>query len=395
MRCTITRTAEIPDQYKLARYSRAPELGPRLLFFSGGSAARDLSAILPGYTHNSIHLMTAFDSGGSSAVIRKAFSMLSVGDLRARLMSLADQTVTGAPHIFRLFAFRFPATQDNNALLVRLKDMIDGEDPLVAAIEEPMRNIICSHLHYFHRKMPQGFDLRGASIGNLILAGGFLNNNRNINPVLFLFSKLVEVRGHVRPVTDGFYHLGAHLGDGTTVVGQHLLTGKEVAPITAPIARLFLSEDGTSEMAVPPPAAAKIPPLLGDAECIVYSHGSYYTSILANLLPGGIGKAIARSGAPKVYIPSMGVDPEQLGMTLSSSVAGILAALRRDCPEAATPDLLNIIIIDSRSGTYGVPLDTTAVREMGITVLDLPLVTEQSSPWPDPKILAQTLLSLT
>ena len=34
------------------------------------------------YTHNSIHLITPFDSGGSSAVIRRTFRVLSVGDIR-------------------------------------------------------------------------------------------------------------------------------------------------------------------------------------------------------------------------------------------------------------------------------------------------------------------------
>jgi hypothetical protein len=53
------------------------------------------AVLLCRFTHNSIHLISPFDSGGSSAVIREAFDMMAVGDIRNRLMSLADETVHG------------------------------------------------------------------------------------------------------------------------------------------------------------------------------------------------------------------------------------------------------------------------------------------------------------
>ncbi|MFW5958104.1 MAG: GAK system CofD-like protein, partial [Desulfosalsimonas sp.] len=71
----INRTARLPDPVRLARYEKLPDLGPRLLFFSGGTALRELSAQLIGYTHNSIHIITPFDSGGSSAELRRVFHM--------------------------------------------------------------------------------------------------------------------------------------------------------------------------------------------------------------------------------------------------------------------------------------------------------------------------------
>ena len=41
--------------------------------FSTDRVRRILSMALPNYTHNSIHLVTPFDSGGSSAKLRQAF----------------------------------------------------------------------------------------------------------------------------------------------------------------------------------------------------------------------------------------------------------------------------------------------------------------------------------
>ena len=71
----ITHTARLPDPVKLARYLKSPELGPCVVFFSGGTALTGISRELKRYSHNSIHLVTPFDSGGSSAKLRKAFAM--------------------------------------------------------------------------------------------------------------------------------------------------------------------------------------------------------------------------------------------------------------------------------------------------------------------------------
>ena len=79
---TVARTLTCPDMVRVDRCLRLPEYGPKILFFSGGSAIRDLSSVLKNYTHNSVHLITPFDSGGSSAELRRAFDIVSVGDLR-------------------------------------------------------------------------------------------------------------------------------------------------------------------------------------------------------------------------------------------------------------------------------------------------------------------------
>src|SRR5690606_4221563 len=72
-RISLTQTREVPDPVRLARYARAPEIGPTVLFFSGGTALRKTSRVLTEFTHNSVHLITPFDSGGSSAKLRDAF----------------------------------------------------------------------------------------------------------------------------------------------------------------------------------------------------------------------------------------------------------------------------------------------------------------------------------
>ncbi len=371
-----------------------PEDGPRILFFGGGTALREVCHRLIRYTHNSIHLLTPFDSGGSSAHLRKAFRMLAVGDLRNRLLALADHTVHGQPQIFDLFAYRLPLDAERDDLHRTLEGMARGNDPLVAAIHEPMRQIIRNHLRFFIQEMPDAFDLRGANIGNLILTGGYLNQNRRIDPVVFLFSKLVEVRGVVRPVATSDLHLCAQLKDGQVLVGQHLLTRRGEGAISSPVQRVFL----TRKIREPEPVTLKIRgkthELIQSAEAICYPMGSFYSSLIASLLPIGIGDAIADMCVPKVYIPNGGVDVEQYGMTLSNSVKTLIRYLRSGCSRrVATGDLLQFVLLDARNGSYEAR-ELDMIQELGVEVVDVPMMTDDSAPYWDAHRLIEVLVSL-
>ena len=392
----ITRTVQLPDQVRLSRYQKAPELGPRMLFFSGGTAFTATSRVLKRYTHNTVHLVTPFDSGGSSATLRQAFSMPSIGDLRSRLIALADENITGHPEVYRLFTYRFPADQPASELLTKLDLMIRGKEPLVAAISNPMRRLIRNQLGYFRKAMPDDFDLRGASTGNLILAGGYLNNHKHLDPIIFLFSKLVNVLGTVRAVVNDDLHLAAELEDGSCVTSQQRLTGKEVAPLKSPVSRLFLS----SHPDKPRPAKAEIRKknrrLIQQAEFICYPPGSFYSSLIANLLPTGVGSAIAGADCPKIYIPNLGQDPEQIGMTLDSSILTLIDYLQADNPNnCPTGKLLNFVLLDSKRGKYPSLISAPIMQEASIQIIDTRLISKQSAPYYDAELLAAALLSLT
>ena len=392
----VTRTVEIPDPLRISRYRKIPELGPRILFFSGGTALNGLCQTLKNYTHNSIHLVTPFDSGGSSAELRKAFDMPAIGDLRSRLMALADETVLGHPEVYELFTYRFPLDADNEELCSRLRAMAQGTSAQVADITNPMRSLICNHLGFFLDAMPDDFNLRGASIGNLILAGGYLNNHQELDPIIFLFSKLVNAQGTVRMVVNDNLHLGAALADGRQVIGQHLLTGKEVDPISSAIEGIFLSERHDTSVPTEIELKEKNRELIDEAELICYPPGSFYSSVLANLLPKGVGKAIAGNDCPKVYIPNLGNDPEQLGMSLEQSIHRLLGILKNDVGERCPTDkLLNFILLNSRHMGAACYATRDMFKEIGVEFLEVELVSNQSAPYYDNDLLVSALLSLT
>ncbi|MEL0615234.1 GAK system CofD-like protein [Cobetia marina] len=420
----VSRTARVPDPLRVRRYHKAPEVGPRVLFFSGGTALTGISRTLTRYTHHSIHLVTPFDSGGSSAKLRDAFSMPAIGDLRSRLMALADDSVLGHPEIYRLFTHRLPAEARPEMLQATLRELAAGRHPLSMAVAEPMRTLICHQLGFLIEAMPAGFDLRGASIGNLIIAGGYLNHHEQLDQIIFLFSKLVHVRGTVRAIINADCHLAVTLEDGRRIIGQHQITGKEVAPLESPIARIQLVEasakaspkasakdnttDSTTERDTHNDGGAIVPvrpalhlnnrQLIDSAELICFPPGSFYSSVIANLLPSGVGRAILANPCPKVYIPNCSPDPEQTGKTLEQLVATLIDTLcadldvsRNDCPNE---HLLNIVLLDSQRGDYPGGVSVPALERMGLTVIDTRLISEQSAPYYDNELLVTALLSL-
>ncbi len=391
---TITRDVQIPDPIKIERYHKVPELGPRILFFSGGTALKRLSKLLIQYTHNSIHLITPFDSGGSSAKIRDSFNMISVGDLRNRLMALADQSVKGNPDIYRLFAYRLP-DEDNKILINVLYEIIQEKHELIAPIPDPMKQIISNHIRKFVNKMPLDFDLSGANIGNLILTGGYLTNNKNIEIVLYIFRKLIEAQGIVKPIVNEFLHLVAELENGTVLVGQHLLTGKEKDSIQHPVKRLYLSETKINPFPASVSISNDIERLISRAEIICYPMGSFYSSVIANLIPSGVGMAVSANRCPKVYIPNTVTDPEQHGMNLYDTVTSLLQYLGNDLKHTERKNLLNFIIIDSKNTEYPFELRISDIQKAGIEIIDTELVTRESHPFIDSGLLINTILSLT
>ncbi len=395
----IRREVEIPNHMALARLEKCPELGPKLLFFSGGTALKRASARLVNYTHNSIHVITPFDSGGSSAEIRRAFHMPAVGDIRNRLMALADQSLRGNPEIFALFAHRLPmasamgADGEGQTPLRRALDlMVRGRHELVARIPDPMRKIVRNHLAMFQQNMPDDFDLSGASIGKLGRGGGYLANRRHLDPVIFMFSNLVQVRGVVRPVVNKNLQLAAELADGTLVVGQHRLTGKQTPRLTSPIARLFISD--AAGRPVEQPIREKMRTLIQEAELICYPMGSFHSSVLANLLPRGVGQAVARAVCPKIYVPSTGEDPECLGLSVADQVERLAGTLMRDAPGIAVCDVLHFVLVDTDHGDYPGGLDLSRIHNLGVEVIDCPLIGYGPCTDIDDRFLVPILLSL-
>ena len=344
-------------------------------------------------THHTVHIVTPFDSGGSSAALRKAFSMPAVGDIRARLLALAECTEPDVERLVRLLGLRLPVNKTEAYLQAELRRMLAAEHPLVACLPRISRDYVCAQLRVVAEAMPASMSLLGACIGNMVLAGGYLAANRRFELVLDALSDLLHVQGIVLPVSSVCGHLCAQLEDGSVIMGQHRLTGKAYKPVSSPISRVWLTKDLDNPAPIHIPADPHVCEVVTRADLICYPMGSFYSSIVANLLPEGINAAVAAADCTKVFVPNLGKDPELLGQTLRDQIAFLSASMQSDASRPLDR-VLNTLLIDVAHERYsgGVPVDWLA--EQGINLVSAPLVSEASAPYIDPELLSEALMPL-
>jgi 2-phospho-L-lactate transferase/gluconeogenesis factor (CofD/UPF0052 family) len=174
------------------------------------------------------------------------------------------------------------------------------------------------------------------------------------------------------------------------------LTGKELEPIQSAVRELRLIDSLARALPARTRISEKVRQSIEAADLICYPMGSFYTSLIANLLPGGVGRAIAAAGCPRVYIPNTGHDPEQNGMSVVSSVEALARYARADAgPDLPLARIVNLVILDRDPDNYAMQVDVAQLERMGVQVLSLDLVTDSSHPYIHPQRLTETLLSLT
>jgi 2-phospho-L-lactate transferase/gluconeogenesis factor (CofD/UPF0052 family) len=195
-------------------------------------------------------------------------------------------------------------------------------------------------------------------------------------------------------VTDNL-HLGAELRSGAVVLGQDRITAGVAQQVNSPIKSLFLSASPDEMEKVGVDISRETKNDILRAEVICYPMGSFFTSVLANLLPRGVGSAIAANQCPKVYIPNTLADVEQFGLSLSDAVQSICDCLGADGNGGAPADYVNLIVLDTAGVKYPYDLNLERIRELGIGILDTSLVTSESYPYIDPHNICNVLLSLT
>lgn len=371
-----------------------PALGPRLVFFTGGTALREVSRSLTRLTHNSVHLVTPFDSGGSTASLRRAFAMPAVGDIRNRLAALADRDIIPQA-VLELWERRLPEDGDPEELRLQLLRLGESVHPCWRELPDVFAASMRLYLNFFLQRMPPRFDARYASLGNLMLAGGYLEHHRDLGPVLAFFSRLLQARGVVTPIVEESLHLAALLDDGSRVVGQH-----QFGQLGQHIRRLFLTvhePDRPFHDTTPcrPAITRTAATYLQSAGLICYPMGSFYTSVLANLLPAGVGRAVRSASCPKVFLPNSGQDREVCGLSILGQTRMILDALRADCPDARPEELLQWVVVDRRHGVYEGGCDTTALADLGLRVLDVDMVCPDMPERHEPDKVARLLCGLS
>ncbi len=241
-------------------------MGPaplRVVAIGGGTGLPIVLRALKTSSLRPTAIVTMADDGGSSGKLREELGILPPGDVRNCLTALAA---------------------DPDSDLVRL-------------------------LQY---RFPTGRTLAEHSLGNLVIAG-MTDYKGGFVPALQTLARLLDCQGTVLPSTLADVNLYADVGSDSYLAGQARIARSER------IRRVHLEP---RDAPVYPPAAAAI----SDADLVIVSPGSLFTSIIPNLLVKGVAEAMAAADCPKVFVlNTMNMRAETTGMTGTDYVEALLA----------------------------------------------------------------------
>jgi len=243
----------------------------RVVTIGGGTGPFALLSALKRYPCSISAIVSMADSGGSSRRLMDEFGVLPLGDLRQALVALSRK---GA--IWRdVFTFRFREGRGRRA------DGDGGGDGDGA-----------SHATEVARQAGVG----GHSLGNLIISALQEIEGGNLLQAIEDAQELLDTAGRVWPVTLAHITLCAELAEGDPICGETNIDTRGIrnAGELPPIRRVFLREEAT--------ACDGALRAIRRADVIVIGPGDLYTSILPNLLVGGVAEAVRASEAQKIYI---------------------------------------------------------------------------------------------
>ena len=218
--------------------------GPKIVAIGGGTGTSTILRGLREHTANLTAIVTMFDSGGSTGLLRRDYGLPPFGDLRQCLLALGEVN-EGTRPIRDALEFRF-----------------GGES-----------------------------SLNGHSVGNLFMAA-LASLSDDLERCIEQLSQILQVQGCVLPVTLGKADLCAELEDGRIIHGETHIDLR-TAPLPR-IRRIFL--DNAVE------ANPRALQAIAEAEAIVIGPGDLYTSILPIFLVQGMAEALSASRATRIHV---------------------------------------------------------------------------------------------
>ncbi|MGG6897655.1 MULTISPECIES: gluconeogenesis factor YvcK family protein [Rhizobium] len=285
----------------------------RIVLFSGGSACRSINIALCRNGAEVTRIVPAWDSGGSSKIIRERLGILSVGDIRQALMTMAHGEGC-AGDVVKICNARLSANLGLEGAWNEFLFYAKGGHPLLERMEPGLRGAILNYLNTFASAVGEDFDFRHGSIGNFILTGACLAHNGDVNTAIFVFRKLCGINGNVWPSSiDSDLVLSATLTDGRMVMPQDAITTMSEQDARIGIAKLDLDRASGER----PMANSAVLDAIARADLIAFGPGSVYTSVIPHLLVDGVVAAVEQVNCPKVLIGNILQCRETIGLTLA------------------------------------------------------------------------------
>jgi len=216
----------------------------KIVAIGGGTGLPTIVEGLRKHTDNLTMIVTVTDSGRSSGVLRNELDVLPPGDIRNCLIALSNSEKL----MCDLFQYRF----DNGSL-------------------------------------------NGHSFGNLFIAA-LTKLTGSFEKAIEEAGRILKLKGKVLPSTLDDVHVCVELEDGNIIEEEDSIIDRHnsYVHLRPKIKRVFHKPEARVN--------EKILKEIDDADLIVFSPGSLFTSIIGNLLIKGIPEAINKSKAKKVYV---------------------------------------------------------------------------------------------
>ena len=222
-------------------------MNKKVVVIGGGTGMSNLLSGLKQYPLDITAIVTVCDDGKSTGVLREEFNIPAVGDIRRILVALSETE----PLVMDLFNYRFETTSD----------------------------------------------LDGHTVGNLLLTAAS-EISGNLSDGIEALSKVMNLKGKVVPLTEDNVVLMAELQNGTVIEGEHNITLRKDK---SKINKVYYKEK-----AIPTKETLGA---IRNADLILLSMGSLFTSIIPNLLIEEVVNEIENSKAKIMYVCNMMTQP--------------------------------------------------------------------------------------
>lgn len=217
----------------------------KIVVFGGGTGITQLLSGLKLFPVDITAVITVSDNGASTGKLREEFLMPGMGDIRKVISSLSNSP----EKIKRLLEYRFDTYSD----------------------------------------------LNGHPIGNLILVGMY-NITGSLKESIEALSDFLDIRHKVLPISEDLLTLVGETLDGEKIVGEHNITEARKK-----YKRLFYEEE--------PHIVKEVIDAILDADMIIFSMGSLFTSVIPHLISRQVTNAIDKSRARIVYTANAVTQP--------------------------------------------------------------------------------------
>lgn len=217
----------------------------KVVVLGGGTGMSTLLKGLKLFPLDITAVVSVADDGKSTGRLREEFNTIAVGDIRRVITSLSETE----PLIENLMNYRFNTTSD----------------------------------------------LNGHTVGNLLLTA-LANITGNLSDGIVSLSKVFNLKGKVLPLTEDNVELAATMMDDTVIIGEHKITESKKG-----IKEVYYNKEALTNPLV-------IDSII-DADLIILSMGSLYTSVIPNLLNSDMKRALLKSKAKIMYVCNMMTQP--------------------------------------------------------------------------------------